>query len=164
VIAAGDGADAPGGAFPRPEPGAGSAGRGAAGAALIQYGSIRHSASRAQKIARHLLCVSDGRLSASVNPAFRGPSHSVHRSGSVIIAAPRNKPLTCDASEPPIGIEPMTYALRGARSRPAHALAAPITRIIALTALAALGLSKDPFHEPFHTRGLGVAARHAGSG
>ncbi len=30
-----DGAGAPGGASPRPEPGAGSAGRGAAGAALI---------------------------------------------------------------------------------------------------------------------------------
>ena len=59
--------------------------------------------------------------------------------------------------EPPIGIEPMTYALREARSRAAHTLAAPIPRIIALTALAALGLSKDPFHEPFHARAL----RHA---
>jgi len=29
-------------------------------------------------------------------------------------------------SEPPIGIEPMTYALRGARSRAAHPLPAPI--------------------------------------
>ena len=57
-------------------------------------------------------------------------------------------------SEPPIGIEPMTYALREARSRAAHTLAAPIARIIAVTALAALGLSKDPFHEPFHARGL----------
>jgi len=56
--------------------------------------------------------------------------------------------------EPPIGIEPMTYALREARSRAARTLAAPIARIIALTALAALGLSKDPFHEPFHARGL----------
>jgi hypothetical protein len=35
-----------------------------------------------------------------------------------------------------------------------HALAALIARVIALTALAALGLSKDPFHEPFHARGL----------
>ena len=54
--------------------------------------------------------------------------------------------------EPPIGIEPMTYALRGACSPAAHPLAAPIARIIALTTLVALGLSKDPFHEPFHDR------------
>jgi hypothetical protein len=48
----------------------------------------------------------------------------------------------------------MTYALRGARSRAAHTLAAPIPRIITLMAFAALGLSKDPFHEPFHAHGL----------
>jgi hypothetical protein len=52
--------------------------------------------------------------------------------------------------EPPIGIEPMTYALRGARPRVAHALAAPIQPVIALTALGALGLSRETFHEPFH--------------
>ena len=48
----------------------------------------------------------------------------------------------------------MTYALREACSLTAHALAALIAQQIALTALAALGLSKDPFHEPFHDRGL----------
>ena len=47
----------------------------------------------------------------------------------------------------------MTYALRGARSPAGHPLAAPIARIIALTAPGALGLSGDPFHEPFHARG-----------
>jgi hypothetical protein len=52
--------------------------------------------------------------------------------------------------EPPIGIEPMTYALREARSLAAHALPAPIAREIALTALTALGLSGDPVHEPVH--------------
>ena len=62
--------------------------------------------------------------------------------------------LTCNSVEPPIGIEPMTYALRGARARAAHALAAPIHPVIALTALGALGLSKDTFHEPFHAYGL----------
>ena len=46
--------------------------------------------------------------------------------------------------EPPIGIEPMTYALRGARSLTGHALAAALAWIIALTALAALGLSGMP--------------------
>ena len=48
----------------------------------------------------------------------------------------------------------MTYALRGARSRVAHTPAAPIPRIIALTAPTALGPSKDPFHEPFHALSL----------
>ena len=57
-------------------------------------------------------------------------------------------------SEPPIGIEPMTYALRGGCSPATHPQAAPMAPIIALTALATLGLSKDPFHEPFHARGL----------
>jgi hypothetical protein len=52
--------------------------------------------------------------------------------------------------EPPIGIEPMTYALREARSLAAHALAAPIARHIAQIALTALGLSADPVHEPVH--------------
>ena len=73
--------------------------------------------------------------------------------------------------EPPIGIEPMTYALRVTRSLPMDALAALIARVIALMALDALGLSGDPFHEPFHARGLCVtpscslcAARHANSG
>jgi hypothetical protein len=46
----------------------------------------------------------------------------------------------------------MTYALRGARSLSAHALAAPIARAIAPVALAALGLSGDPVHEPVHAR------------
>jgi hypothetical protein len=54
--------------------------------------------------------------------------------------------------EPPIGIEPMTYALRGACYLAAHALAARIAPISAMKALAALGLSDDAFH----ARGLGV--------
>ena len=61
--------------------------------------------------------------------------------------------LTCRYVEPPIGIEPMTYALRGARDLAAYTLAAPIAPIIALTALAALGLSGYPVHEPVHARG-----------
>jgi hypothetical protein len=62
----------------------------------------------------------------------------------------------------------MTYALRETWSLAVVALAAPIARVIALMALAALGLSGDPFHDPFHARGLRVtpscslcAARHA---
>jgi hypothetical protein len=55
--------------------------------------------------------------------------------------------LTCRYVEPPIGIEPMTYALRGKRSRAAHALAAPIARAVASIALATLGLSDEPVHD-----------------
>jgi len=65
------------------------------------------------------------------------------------------RPLTCSSVERSsrlAGIEPMTYALRGARDLAAYALAAPIAPIIALTVLAALGLSGDPVHETVHTR------------
>ena len=62
------------------------------------------------------------------------------------------------------------HALRETRSLAMDALAAPIAREIALTALAALGLSTDPFHDLFHARGRCVtpscslcAARHANS-
>jgi len=48
----------------------------------------------------------------------------------------------------------MTYALRGTRTPAAHALAAPIARLIARIALAALGLSGDPVHEPVHAEPL----------
>jgi hypothetical protein len=54
--------------------------------------------------------------------------------------------------EPPIGIEPMTYALRGTRGLAAHALTAPMAPVIALMALAALGLSGDPVHESVHAQ------------
>jgi hypothetical protein len=79
--------------------------------------------------------------------------------------------MTCNVSEPPIGIEPMTYALRVIWCLAVHALAALIARVIALMALAALGLSGDPFHDPFHARSLRVTpscspctARHASFG
>jgi hypothetical protein len=52
--------------------------------------------------------------------------------------------------EPPIGIEPMTYALRETRDLAAHALTAPIAPVTALMALAALGLSGNPVHDPVH--------------
>ena len=75
------------------------------------------------------------------------------RSTTVTIVSVR---IMLSSWEPPIGIEPMTYALRGACARPACALAAPIAPVIALTALAALGLPDDPVHEPVHARGLCV--------
>jgi hypothetical protein len=51
-------------------------------------------------------------------------------------------------------------ALLVGRCLPAHALPASIARIIALTALAALGLSGTPFHEPFHGRGAKALIGH----
>ena len=50
------------------------------------------------------------------------------------------------------GRKPASGALRGPRSRAAHALAAPIARGMARIALSALGLSGDPVHEPVHVR------------
>jgi hypothetical protein len=46
--------------------------------------------------------------------------------------------------------KPACGALREARSRAAHALAAPIAPVIALMTPVALGLSGDPVHEPVH--------------
>ena len=60
------------------------------------------------------------------------------------------RPLTW---EPVSGIEPLTCRLQEVRPRAPYALAAPIARVTALTALAALGLSGAPFHEPFHAGG-----------
>ena len=46
----------------------------------------------------------------------------------------------------------MTYALREVRPHALSPLAAQMTRIIALMALAALGLSEASVHEPVHGR------------
>ena len=48
----------------------------------------------------------------------------------------------------------MTYALRETRALAAHAPAAPMAPDIALMALAALGLSGYPVHEPVHAQYL----------
>jgi len=56
--------------------------------------------------------------------------------------------------------KPASGALRGARSRAVHALAAPIARKIAQMALTVLGLSGHPFHDPFHARRPYIPAMH----
>ena len=61
-------------------------------------------------------------------------------------------PLSCRYSEPPIGIEPMIYALREARAHAAQALPAQIARRMALTAPFAVAFPGHPFHEPFHAK------------
>src|SRR5271155_1473975 len=58
--------------------------------------------------------------------------------------------------EPVSGFEPLTCRLQEVRPSARHALAAQITRIIALTALTTLGLSGTPVHEPVHGRGAHV--------
>jgi len=55
--------------------------------------------------------------------------------------------------EPVSGFEPLACRLQEVRPRAPSALAAQMTRVIALTAPAALGLSGGWFHEPFHADG-----------
>jgi hypothetical protein len=55
-------------------------------------------------------------LPGSRNICFRGTGHSFHGSGSRSLLTKENTSLSCGHAEPPIGIEPMTYALREARS------------------------------------------------
>ena len=93
-------------------------------------------------------CPMIARSRSRILPSWNGLF--VPRSRFAIRSDQRNVPLSCRYSEPPIGIEPMTYALREARSPASHALAAPISRVIALIALAALELSGDAVHEPVH--------------
>ena len=55
--------------------------------------------------------------------------------------------------EPVSGFEPLTCRLQEVCSQAAHALAAPMTQAIALTAPTALGLFCASYHEPFHAHG-----------
>ena len=70
-----------------------------------------------------------------------------HRGRVSRYATKKNANRTC--CDPP-GSESMTCRLQEVRPHALCALAAPMARIIALAALAALGLSCAPFHEPFH--------------
>jgi hypothetical protein len=62
--------------------------------------------------------------------------------------------------EPVSGFEPLACRLQEVRPRATRALTARMTRVIALMALAALGLSGAPSHEPFHARGPYVPSSH----
>ena len=55
--------------------------------------------------------------------------------------------------EPVSGFEPLACRLQEVRPHAPYALAAPMTHVIALTALAALGLSRASSHEPSHADG-----------
>jgi hypothetical protein len=75
---------------------------------------------------------------------------------TVIRSTNRSTQRECEAViclltwEPVSGIEPLTCRLQEVRPRAACALAALRAYVIARTALAALGVSRAPFHEPFH--------------
>ena len=56
--------------------------------------------------------------------------------------------------EPVSGFEPLTCRLQEVRPHAPRALAAPMARVIALTAPTALGLFGGTFHEPFHADGV----------
>ena len=53
-------------------------------------------------------------------------------------------------ASPVSGFEPLTCRLQEVRPLAPSALAVPMTRVIALIAPVALGLSRRTFHEPFH--------------
>ena len=61
--------------------------------------------------------------------------------------------------EPPIGIEPMTYALREAREYAAQPLPAQTAQRIALHALIPLEFRGPSFHDPFHAACTRSASR-----
>src|SRR5262249_17539325 len=60
---------------------------------------------------------------------LRGPSNSVHEAKFMTTIASQKPALPCALSEPPIGIEPMTYALREARFPAPSARAALMHRL-----------------------------------
>ena len=71
-----------------------------------------------------------------------------------VIAARLDKAVSTYRNGSPVsGIEPLTCRLQEVRPRALYALAAPMAHVIALTALAALGLSRASFHELFHADG-----------
>src|SRR6185312_4065778 len=53
---------------------------------------------------------------ARTRVSFRGTGHSFHGPGRRSRQIKENTSLTCEYVEPPIGIEPMTYAVRGCHS------------------------------------------------
>ena len=61
-----------------------------------------------------------------------------------------HRALTPSDLEPVSGFEPLTCRLQEVRPHAPSVLTAQIARIIALMALAVLGLSGESFHEPFH--------------
>ena len=83
----------------------------------------------------------------------RGTGYSFHRPGPRSTERKKITHLTCRFTEPVSGIEPLTCRLQEVWPCARCALPARMTRVIALTALAALGSSGAPFHEPFHAEG-----------
>ncbi len=84
------------------------------------------------------------------NEADRQPDVTTRRRSTIKVEAKAKLPLTW---EPASGFGPMACSLQRVRSRAPSALAAPMARVIALTALVALGLSEASFHESFHAQG-----------
>jgi len=82
------------------------------------------------------------------------PSNTVTRTSDIRsterAGTESKRPLTW---EPVSGIEPLTCRFQEGWPRALGALAARLTLVIALMALAALGVSRAPFHEPFHADG-----------
>jgi hypothetical protein len=121
---------------------------------LLALGLSRAGQSARAERALILLC--------AVAPAFMNVS-AANVASPQSVAAP-NRSTNVDAYrclpsltlEPVSGFEPLACRLQEVRPPAPHALPAQMARVIALAALAALGLSDDSFHEPFHAQGSGV--------
>jgi hypothetical protein len=70
------------------------------------------------------------------------------------MATHKNKPLTCRSAEPPIGIEPMTYALREACALATQASPAQTARRVAREALIPLEFRGLSVHAPVHAKSV----------
>src|SRR5450755_1591282 len=77
------------------------------------------------------------------NEVDRQHDVTTRRRSTIKVEAKAKLPLNW---EPVSGIEPLTCRLQEVRPPALRTLAAQITRVMALTALAALGLSGEPVH------------------
>ena len=95
-------------------------------------------------IFEYLLCVSGGRSLAVRIAAFVDRVTRSTAPGCAIMNRRVLSSLACNYAEPPIGIEPMTYALREARALTAHALAALIARANGTDGTGGAGITRRP--------------------
>jgi hypothetical protein len=111
------------------------------------------------------------RSGTGVHPYHRGrpalprqlPNMSRSWNGSVVPRpwfavdrTPGNRSLSCKYTEPPIGIEPMTYALREAREYATGPLPARTARRTAPEALVAQEFRGHPVHDSVHAARVGA--------
>ena len=110
---------------------------------------IKQAVERSPRSARQLLYVTLGNSRHSKRTIPTGVIRSTDRSTWPV----SERAIPSLTWEPVSGFEPLTCRLQEVRPRAPSTLAAAMARVIALMALAALGLSGATFHEPFHADG-----------